>query len=144
MLCHLEEKIGISVHHDSSLFHGGQLIQNQEGKELISDFPSIVNGSTLFLVFRHFGIEEYEVIPDAEVPDALAELSDEPDMITFDTNPHVKRVKMPCGHVIGPQMLTEYCHSQLKVGFCVLILIVLHSNVVTENGLIPKCDVLEY
>lgn len=37
-------------------------------------------------------------------------------MITFDADPDEKRARMPCGHVIGPASMTEYCQSVLSRG----------------------------
>ena len=48
--------------------------------------------------------------------DDLAELTDAPDMITWDDDPEGKRAKMPCGHAIGPESLTAYCRSLLTAG----------------------------
>jgi len=39
----------------------------------------------------------------------------EPDMISLD-NSTSKRAKMPCGHVIGSDSMTSYCHSLLSAG----------------------------
>ncbi len=48
--------------------------------------------------------------------DALAQLTDEPDMITWDDDPQGKRAKMPCGHAISPESLTMFCRSLLSNG----------------------------
>lgn len=42
--------------------------------------------------------------------------STEPDMITLDNNPSVSRAKMPCGHVISQESMTDYCQSLLSQG----------------------------
>ena len=48
--------------------------------------------------------------------DEAAELTDEPDMITWDDDPEGKRAKMPCGHAISPESLTAFCRSLLSAG----------------------------
>ena len=71
-------------------------------KELQSDkclsYYGIEKRSTLFLVYRlPGGSEEIRM----KVLDPTVELSDAPDMITWDDDPENKRVKMPCGHAIS-------------------------------------------
>jgi len=44
------------------------------------------------------------------------ELTEEPDMITFDDDPDDLRAKMSCGHAIGPESLTAYCRSLVSEG----------------------------
>ena len=41
-----------------------------------------------------------------KVLDDTVELSDAPDMITWDDDPDNKRVKMPCGHAISKRFIT--------------------------------------
>lgn len=71
-------------------------------KELQSDkclsYYGIEKRSTLFLVFRLRGGSEQTRV---KVLDHTVELSDAPDMITWDDDPENKRVKMPCGHAIS-------------------------------------------
>ena len=56
------------------------------------------------------GTEEIKELDD------LVQLTDEPDMITWDDDPEGKRAKMPCGHAISPDSLTAYCRSLLSSG----------------------------
>lgn len=60
------------------------------------------------------------ICPGQELPpkeyDDLVELTDEPDMITWDDDPEGKRAKMPCGHAIAAESLTAYCKSLLSAG----------------------------
>lgn len=70
--------------------------------KLISDY-GIEKRSTLFLVFRlRGGSDQIRV----KVLDDTVELSDAPDMITWDDDPDNKRVKMPCGHAISKSFIT--------------------------------------
>lgn len=59
--------------------------------------------------------EQTEKVLDDDV-----ELTDAPDMITWDDDPENKRAKMPCGHAIGPESLTAYCRSLISAGKCQL------------------------
>ena len=61
------------------------------------------HGSTVFLVLRLKGGSD--VPPPKELDDAV-ELSDAPDMITWDDDPENKRAKMPCGHAISKKLLS--------------------------------------
>ena len=65
------------------------------GKRL-SDY-GIQQGSRVYLVLRLLG---GSIPPEKELDDAV-ELSDAPDMITWDDDPENKRAKMPCGHAIS-------------------------------------------
>lgn len=83
-----------------------------ENGKLISDY-GIEKRSTLMLVYRlRGGSDQIRV----KVLDDTVELSDAPDMITWDDDPENKRVKMPCGHAITPESLTLYCRSILTEG----------------------------
>ncbi|CAH1781576.1 unnamed protein product, partial [Owenia fusiformis] len=75
---------------------------------------NIHNESNLFVVLRlHGGSDEDP--PPKQLPDDV-ELTDAPDMITWDDDPDGSRAKMPCGHAIGPESLTAYCESLLTSG----------------------------
>ena len=71
--------------------------QLEEGKRL-SDY-GMQDGSNVFLVLRLLG---GSIPPEKELDDAV-ELSDAPDMITWDDDPENKRAKMPCGHAISKE-----------------------------------------
>lgn len=90
------------------LIHAGKEIEQGKGKR-ISDYPSIVHNSTLFMVMRLNGGEEKQL-------DEACQLTNEPDMITWDDDPNGLRVKMPCGHAIGPESLTSFCRSIVDAG----------------------------
>lgn len=93
----------------SRLLFGTKQLEN--GK-LISDY-GIQEMSTLFLCFRLPGGSDQIRV---KVLDDTVELSDDPDMITWDDDPDNKRVKMPCGHAMTPESLTLYCRSILTEG----------------------------
>ena len=83
----------------SRLLFGTKELEN--GK-LISHY-GIENLSTLFHVLRlRGGSDQIHV----KVLDDTVELSDAPDMITWDDDPDNKRVKMPCGHAISKRFIT--------------------------------------
>lgn len=44
------------------------------------------------------------------LPGLITITTTEPDMITFD-NSYARRAKMPCGHVISQESMTDYCQS---------------------------------
>ncbi|KAJ7387345.1 hypothetical protein OS493_004336 [Desmophyllum pertusum] len=69
--------------------------------------------STILLAIRTPGGSEQT---PAKVLDDTVELSDAPDMITWNDDPENKRAKMPCGHAITPESLTMYCRSILNAG----------------------------
>lgn len=60
--------------------------------------------------------EKLEISPLKKLLDPDVELSSEPDMITFEDDPDAQRTRMPCGHAIGAESLTEYCRSVLSSG----------------------------
>ncbi len=103
----LEKKTGVPPD-EARLIHAGKELQQGQNK-MISEYPAITNGSTLFMVLRLHGGED-------KVLDDLVPLTDEPDMITWDDDPDGKRAKMPCGHAISPHSLTAYCRSLLSAG----------------------------
>jgi hypothetical protein len=108
----LEKKTGIPPA-ESRLIHAGRELVQGQG-ERISDYPSILHGSSLFMVMRLLG--GFDEPPPTKELDELADLTDEPDMITWDDDPEGKRAKMPCGHAISPESLTTYCRSLLTAG----------------------------
>ena len=78
--------------------------------KLISDY-GIEKRSTLFLVFRLSGGSDQIRV---KVLDDTVELSDAPDMITWDDDPDNKRVKMPCGHAISKSFITLIFSSLMQ------------------------------
>ena len=75
----------------------------KEGKrQRLKDY-GLQHGSTVFLVLRLQGGSD--VPPPKELDDAV-ELSDAPDMITWDDDPENKRAKMQCGHAISKKLLS--------------------------------------
>ena len=58
--------------------------------------------STILLAIRTPGGSEQT---PAKVLDDTVELSDAPDMITWNDDPENKRAKMPCGHAISKELL---------------------------------------
>jgi hypothetical protein len=109
----LEQKTGIPPR-EARLIHAGKELEQSQGKR-ISDYPSIMHGSNLFMVMRLLGGQDQQQPPPKELDD-LVDLTDEPDMITWDDDPEGKRAKMPCGHAIAPESLTTYCRSLLSAG----------------------------
>ena len=99
------------------LFSSRQL----ENGKLLSDY-GIEKRSTLFLVFRlRGGSDQIRV----KVLDDTVELSDAPDMITWDDDPDNKRVKMPCGHAISKSDVLisgTYCRKIRLLTFLVIVI----------------------
>lgn len=87
--------------------------QLEIGKRL-SDY-GIQNESNVFLILRLLGGSS---IPPEKVLDDAVEISEDPDMITWDDDPENKRAKMPCGHAISKKTfdrdfrlwITLLCH----------------------------------
>ena len=92
----LSELNGIPVPEQRIIFSGKQL---ECGKRL-SDYH-IEHGSTVFLVLRLRGGMSSDLSPPPKELDEDVELSEAPDMITWDDDPDNKRAKMPCGHAIS-------------------------------------------
>ena len=67
------------------------------GKRL-SDY-GMQSESNVFLILRLKGGSDDA--PPVKVLDDAVELTDAPDMITWDDDPENKRAKMPCGHAIS-------------------------------------------
>ncbi|XP_070557718.1 uncharacterized protein [Ptychodera flava] len=109
LLKKISEKNNIPVDVQRVLYAGKQL-EAGVGKHL-SDYY-IENHSTLFVVLRLHG----GAPPERKELDEDVELTDAPDMITWDDDPDNKRAKMSCGHAIGPESLTAYCRSLLSAG----------------------------
>ena len=76
--------------------HGVYTSKQLERGKRLTDY-GIQHGSTVFLILRLLGGS----IPPEKVLDDAVELSDAPDMITWDDDPENKRAKMPCGHAIS-------------------------------------------
>lgn len=106
----ISQKKGIPVDQMRAIYTTKQL---EIGKRL-SDY-GVQNESNVFLVLRLLGGSERSIPPEKELDDAV-ELSNDPDMITWDDDPDNKRAKMPCGHAITPESLTAYCRSILGTG----------------------------
>lgn len=75
--------------------------QLQIGKRL-SDY-GMQSESNVFLILRLLGGSMTSIPPEKELDDAV-ELSEAPDMITWDDDPENKRAKMPCGHAISKEV----------------------------------------
>ena len=89
----VSKKLNIPVE-GSRLLYGRKELQSDK---ILPDY-GIEKRSTLFLVFRlRGGSEQIRV----KVLDHTVELSDAPDMITWNDDPETKRAKMPCGHAIS-------------------------------------------
>ena len=89
----LSQKIDIPLDGNRLLFGTKEL----QSDKFLSDY-GIEKRSTLFHVSRLPGGSERI---REKVLDDTVELSDAPDMITWDDDPENKRVKMPCGHAIS-------------------------------------------
>lgn len=104
----LSKKNGMPADIQRLMFAGKQL----ENEKRLSEY-GLEHGSTVFLVLRLPGGSG---IPHEKQLDDAVELSDAPDMITWDDDPENKRAKMSCGHAITPESLTMYCRSILHAG----------------------------
>lgn len=107
-----EKKTGIPPR-EQRIIHAGKQLETTGGKKL-KDYHGIKNKSTLFMVLRLSGGSDS--LPQHKVLDDAVELTDEPDMITWDEDPDGQRAKMSCGHAIGPESLTKYCQNLLASG----------------------------
>ena len=81
-----------------AIFAGKELPYSCEKR--LSKF-GLQNGSTIYIVLR---LQGGSIPPEKELDDAV-ELSDDPNMITWDDDPENKRAKMPCGHAISKEVL---------------------------------------
>ena len=96
----LSKTNGIPVESQRVIFAGKQLDPTDTDRPRLYDY-GLQHGSTAFLVLRLKGGSE---IPPEKVLDDAVELSDAPDMITWDDDPKNKRAKMPCGHAISKEL----------------------------------------
>ena len=93
----LSQKNSIPVDAMRAVYTTKQLVI---GKRL-SDY-GMQSESNVFLILRlKGGSSQDSSIPPEKVLDDAVELSDAPDMITWDDDPENKRAKMPCGHAIS-------------------------------------------
>lgn len=115
----LSKTNGIPEEEQRVIYAGKQLQGEKEGKrQRLKDY-GLQHGSTVFLVLRLKGGSDFP--PPKELDDAV-ELSDAPDMITWDDDPENKRAKMPCGHAISEKLLSLETLFQfspsLRLDFC--------------------------
>ncbi|RIA79578.1 hypothetical protein C1645_794102 [Glomus cerebriforme] len=103
----VKDKTGVETEQQRLLFAGKQLEDNFTTRHY-----KIIERSTLHLVVRlPGGAEEKRHDPNDGV-----ELTNEPDMITWEDDPDNLRAMMPCGHAIGPESLTAFCRSLVNEG----------------------------
>ncbi|CAB5098342.1 unnamed protein product [Rhizophagus irregularis] len=103
----LKDKISVETEHQRLIFAGRQLEDNHTAEHY-----KIIQRSTLHLVVRlPGGVDEKRYDSDDGI-----ELTNEPDMITWDDDSDNLRAKMPCGHAIGPESLTAFCRSLVSEG----------------------------
>jgi len=74
-------------------------ITKNKKKQYLGDYE-LEDKSTLFVICRVTGGNGPEPVQLKQFPEGI-ELTDAPDMITWDDDPENKRAKMPCGHAIG-------------------------------------------
>ena len=125
----LSKKNGIPVDVMRGVYTTKQL---EIGKRL-SDY-GMQNESNVFLILRlKGGSTESQSIPPEKVLDDAVELSDAPDMITWDDDPENKRAKMPCGHAISKGLLC--CVFLVCFLFCFLIGYIVKTDTNLERTL---------
>lgn len=106
----LKERNGIAVDEQRLIFGGKEIrITDENNKQTHLSTYGIEKHSTLYLVLRLRGGSQKELDDDVE-------LSDAPDMITWDDDPDNKRAKMPCGHAISKLFEDKPFHSQRILG----------------------------
>ena len=93
----LSKKNGIPEEAQRVIYAGKQLDSTNADRPRLSNY-GLQHGSTVFLVLRLRGGSD--IPPPKELDDAV-ELTDAPDMITWDDDPENKRANMPCGHAIS-------------------------------------------
>lgn len=106
----MEDKLNINKCGESRwyLVHGGSILEDDKTLE---DYPSLHNGSTLFLLATLLGGAEANPDIDPAIP-----RSDEYCMVTHENYEENGTVvlMMPCGHPISPGGLMDYCWSELN------------------------------
>lgn len=105
----VSKKNGVPVDQLRAVYTTKQL---EPGKRL-SDY-GMQNESNVFLILRLLGGSMTSIPPEKELDDAV-ELSDAPDMITWDDDPENKRAKMPCGHAISKKVPLETFGCRFKI-----------------------------
>lgn len=103
----LEDKTGLKPGAYQMVYVSKTIDFEQHKDKHLAEFH-LENHANLFMVLRLHG--------GAKALDDGVELTDLPDMITWDDDKENKRAKMPCGHAIGPESLTSYCRSLLDAG----------------------------
>ena len=96
----LSKTNGIPEETQRVIYAGKQLDPKNGDRPRLYDY-GLQNESTVFLVLRLMGGSD---IPPDKVLDDAVELSDAPDMITWDNDPENKKAKMPCGHAISKEL----------------------------------------
>ena len=86
------------------IYDGKQL----EDRKCLGDYPTLGDGSTVFLVLRLLGGAATRRRIDPSLP-----RSREPCM---ENEPDFPMLKMPCGHSISPDGLMDYCWGQIDLG----------------------------
>ena len=92
---------GIREEEQRVIYAGKQLEIEKNGERQRLRHYGLQHGSTVFLVLRLKGGSDVHLLK--ELDDAV-ELSDAPDMITWDDDPENKRAKMQCGHAISKKL----------------------------------------
>ena len=96
----LSKTNGIPEETQRVIYAGKQLDPKNGDRLRLYDY-GLQHESTVFLVLRLRGGSD---IPPEKVLDDAVELSDAPDMITWDDDPENERAKMPCGHAISKEL----------------------------------------
>ena len=105
----MDKKLNIGhTAHEWYLVHGGAILEDDK---MLEDYPSLCNGSTIFLQSTLQGGAEANPDVDPDLP-----RSDEPCMVTHESFEEHGTVvlMMPCGHPISPGALMDYCWSELN------------------------------
>lgn len=97
----MSKKNGIPEEEQRVIYAGKQLDPKNGTRPRLNDY-GLQHGSTVYLVLRLRGGSDD--VPPLKVLDDAVELTDAPDMITWDDDPENKRAKMPCGHAISKEL----------------------------------------
>ena len=98
----VKETIGLDVQHQR-LLYGGKVLEDDK---CLGDYPPLGDNTTVHLVLRQLG-------GSSRVVDPSIRRSKGPCMVTDDTYDTPECVILLCNHIVHPEYMMSFCHSEV-------------------------------